>query len=168
MRNCRQALPPRSPRGETVVTFCSTYLQNATLTSTSGLQIFGCEAVVKSCHGDLQNVKLPPISDLQRAGRPADSLAATRKARTRREKHTHAHCGWRQRVRGGFLYTIPSESWPKSGWRLRVAPASRGHFPWEKQKCVPFGCTILRVVTDSLEDSLASPWPLSPVENRTR
>ena len=61
---------------------------------------------------------------------------------------------------------------PASRGRKRLAFAGGAGeswpFPLGKTNLVPCGCIFLRVVTDSLEDSLASPWPLSPVENRTR
>ena len=100
MRNCRQGLPPGSPRCETVVDF---------LPSRS--------------------------SDM---GRPTHGLAgATRETRTRWVSQTHALCGWRQRVHGGFLSTIASESWPPVAAVARVAPASRDHFLREKRNSWP-------------------------------
>ena len=129
-----------------------------------------CETVVKLCHRVLQGVKLSSTFDLRSSdmGRPTHGLAgATRETRTRWVSQTHALCGWRQRVHGGFLSTIASESWPPVAAVARVAPASRDHFLREKRISSPTGCTFLRVAADSLEDSPASPWPLPPSENRT-
>ena len=99
-----------------------------------------CETVVKLCHRVLQGVKLSSTFDLRSSDmcRPTHGLAgSTRRTRTRWVSQTLALCGWRQRVRGGFLSTIASESRPVVAAVLRVAPASRDHFLRENENYGP-------------------------------
>ena len=106
-----------------------------------------CETVVKLCHRVLQGVKLSSTFDLRSSDmcRPTHGLAgSTRRTRTRWVSQTPALCGWRQRVHGGFLSTIASESRPVVPAVLRVARASRDHFLRGKRKVWLFGSTFCR------------------------
>ena len=66
-------------------------------------------------------------------------------------------CGCRQRVQARFLFVVASESGVMVAAVLRVWPASRRRFPWEKAKKGDQWKHMLRVYADSLADSLASP-----------